>query len=264
MNIRPVVRLALPCDKAAVEALLRAGFGDEEGFLHAFFAHLWPQRLVLLSMAGRTPAAMAALIPCRVMPEGRGAHYLYALTTLPAFRGQGHARGLLRAAEARCGSVFLHAENAGLQGFYARQGWRYGLYALKTRLPAAAGPLPARATADAYFARRARILAAQPHILWQGAACDFAHDLLLDAGGGLYAAPDALLAVTERQNDTLYLGEALGAGAFAAAQALAHALGCREALIDTPCSSRAAGALPLGQYVGPPLAENLRLGFDFH
>ena len=264
MSIRPIVRLALPCDKPAVEALLRAGFGDEEGFLYAFFAHLWPSCPILLSVAGQAPVAMAALLPCRIMPEDRQTHYLYALTTLPAFRGQGHAHALLQAAQARCGSAFLHAADEDLQSFYARQGWQSCMYAQRQTLSGPPAPVPSRVNAKVYFRRREAILADQPHILWQGALCDFAHDLLLDAGGGLYAGPDSLLAVTECENGTLYLGEALGPGAPSAAQALANSLGCRQALVNLPCPPHASGAFPLCQYVGPAFPSVLHLGFDFH
>ena len=96
------VRLADPCDWPAAEAMLRAGFGDEDWFLHAFFDFVWQRCDTLLSLQDGVPAAMTALLPCQVYQPGQAslpALYLYALTTLPAHRGQGHARRLLQAAQ---------------------------------------------------------------------------------------------------------------------------------------------------------------------
>lgn len=76
--------------------MLRAGFGDEDWFLHAFFDFVWQRCDTLLSLQDGVPAAMTALLPCQVYQPGQAslpALYLYALTTLPAHRGQGMPGG---------------------------------------------------------------------------------------------------------------------------------------------------------------------------
>ena len=60
------VRLADPCDWPAAEAMLRAGFGDEDWFLRAFFDFVWQRCDTLLSLQDGVPAAMTALLPCQV------------------------------------------------------------------------------------------------------------------------------------------------------------------------------------------------------
>ena len=56
------VRLADPCDWPAAEAMLRAGFGDEDWFLRAFFDFVWQRCDTLLSLQDGVPAAMTALL----------------------------------------------------------------------------------------------------------------------------------------------------------------------------------------------------------
>ena len=65
------VRLADPCDWPAAEAMLRAGFGDEDWFLRAFFDFVWQRCDTLLSLQDGVPAAMTALLPCQVYQPGQ-------------------------------------------------------------------------------------------------------------------------------------------------------------------------------------------------
>ena len=255
------VRLADPCDWPAAEAMLRAGFGDEDWFLRAFFDFVWQRCDTLLSLQDGVPAAMTALLPCQVYQPGQAslpALYLYALTTLPAHRGQGHARQLLQAAQARCERVFLHAEDAPLHALYQRLGWQDAMRAQRRTLPAMSGSTPPAVEGPAYFAAREALLRDTPHIVWDENLCAFACRMLACEGGGLYADARAACAVTGMQDGCLMLCEALGDAS--AAQALAAQLGCGSLSALVPC---AQGELSLAQAIGAPLPAPLHLGFDF-
>lgn len=244
--------------------MLRSGFGDEEGFLCAFFAHVWQKCTVLLSVQDYVPAAMAALLPCRLQPLDQSALYLYALTTLPAYRHQGHARRLLDAAKARCSRVFLHAADEDLHALYAHLGWQDCMYARWKRFAAAPGDMPRSASASDYFAARERLLGHDAHILWQEPLCCFAHDMLLSYGGGLYLAKDAAFAVIDCRNRTLIVSEMLGENAPAYASALAHRLGLADVQALVACALPAPGAFALGQCAGEAFPSPLHFGFDFN
>ena len=255
------VRLADPCDWPAAEAMLRAGFGDEDWFLRAFFDFVWQRCDTLLSLQDGVPAAMTALLPCQVYQPGQAslpALYLYALTTLPAHRGQGHARRLLQTAQERCERVFLHAEDAPLHALYQRLGWQDAMRAQRRTLPAMPGSAPPAVDGPAYFAAREALLRNAPHIVWDENLCAFACRMLACEGGGLYADTRAACAVTGVQDDCLTLCEALGDAS--AAQALAAQLGCSSLSALIPS---AQGGTALAQAIGDPLPIPLHLGFDF-
>ena len=255
------VRLADPCDWPAAEAMLRAGFGDEDWFLRAFFDFVWLRCDTLLSLSDGVPAAMTALLPCRIHQPGMDslpALYLYALTTLPAFRGQGHARRLLHAAQERCTHVFLHAEDAALHSFYQQLGWQDAMLACRKSLPAESGIAPPPVDGAAYLAAREALLQNIPHIVWNEGLCAFADRMLACEGGGLYADARAACAVTGIQDGRLLLSEALGD--VCAAQALAAQLGCASLSALLPC---AQGDIVLAQSIGAPMPAPLHLGFDF-
>lgn len=268
MTDQSFVRLASPCDKSAVENLLRAGFGDEEEFLRAFFDHLYPNCETLLSVDDGCIAAMATLIPCQVIQPGstpRAALYLYSLTTLPAFRGRGHAQRLLNAAQEKCRSVFLHAADDSLFRMYASRGWRSMMHVCWQNEPAAKprSSIVPQSGHD-YLALREGLLQAAPHIAWNESTGRFLHDLLCGYGGGLYASNGAIAAVIDRTDDgCLYLAEALGKNAAQLARELAHMQSCKQSCILTPCTADAPGAFPYAQGVGDHIPDPIQLSFVF-
>lgn len=260
------VRLAIPADQARVEELLYAAFGDENGFLRAFFTRVWQRHAVTLSLEDDRAAAMAALFSCGIA-DGKGhtapALYLYALTTDQAYRRRGHARALLRDAAARCPTVFLHAADAGLQAIYALLGWQNALYARRERFessPSAPAPALRAVSAADYCAAREALLQNEAHIVWPVELLNFHRDMLPSLAGGLFAGEGAACAASGIEDGTLRLSEALGGGA---AQGAMRACGCARAFVLLPCAQSAPGAFPLAQAMGalPPMC---RMTFDFN
>lgn len=268
MTANGVMRLASPRDKSQVEHLLRTGFGDEEEFLRAFFDHLYGHCETILSMDEGNVAAMTALIPCKVSQPGQplqDALYLYSLTTLPAFRGRGHAQKLLDAARQKCSRVFLHAASDSLFRMYAARGWRSMMHAHWQEAPAASPAFPIiPQSGTQYLEKREQLLQSTPHIVWDEATGRFLHDLLCGYDGGLYAGEDAIAAVLERADDgALCLAEALGRNAAPLAQGLAHTHACEKARILTPCTADTPGAFPYAQGIGDEIPDPIQLSFVF-
>ena len=261
------VRLATPCDKPVIEHLLRTGFGDEEGFLRAFFEHVYPFCDTVVSLDNGQIAAMATLIPCDVVQKGaapQNALYLYSLTTLPEFRGRGHARLLLSAAQQKRSRVFLHAADDSLFGMYENLGWRPMMHAHYVDMPPAVPQTEfTEISGDDYFRLREAALCDTPHIRWNQNTCRFLHDMLSAYGGGLYAAHNAVIAVQEEKDGVLYLGEVFGKEAPRLAAEIALRYACDECRLLTPCTQDTPGAFPMAQGVGEKMPDVLQISFVF-
>ncbi len=261
------VRLATPGDKPVIEHLLRTGFGDEESFLCAFFEHVFPYCDTLLSLDNGAVAAMAALIPCEIIQKGQEnlpALYLYSLTTLPDYRGRGHAKALLAAAQEKCSRVFLHAADDSLFQMYGRLGWRPMMHACYTEMPPAIPQTVFQEiNGDEYYRLRELALKNAPHIRWNKHTCRFLHDMLTAYGGGLYLAHEAVIAVEEERDGILYLGEAFGREAPRLAAELSLRYACNTSYLLTPCTADTPGAFPMAQGVGAPIPDILQISFVF-
>lgn len=267
MTMLHTVRLASLADQSAVEKLLRTGFGDEECFLRAFFAHVFPYCDTLLSIDNGEIAAMATLIPCQIIQRGQEnlpALYLYSLTTLPEFRGRGHARAILSAAQEKCERVFLHAANDSLFAMYARLGWRPMMYARYIDMPSAIPQTVFQEMdGDEYYRIRELALKNAPHIRWNKHTCRFLKDMLSSYGGDLYIAHEAVIAVEEEREGTLYLGEAFGKEAPRLAAEIALRYACDHARLLVPCHPDDPGAFPMAQGTGGDIPEILQISFVF-
>lgn len=261
------VRLASPGDRPAVEKLLRAGFGDEEEFLCAFFDFLYPTCKTILATDGEEIAATATLIPCQVMLPGAPAQdalYLYSLTTLPAFRGRGHAQRLLDYAKGECERVFLHAADDSLFSMYAARGWRGMMHARWMELPAQEQAMTYHPrTGNDYRSLRAQYLKDKAYIEWHPETYRFLNDLLYFGLGGLFESENALVAVLNHEDSCLYVAEALGKDALGLSQHLAYLCHCERVKILMPCTADAPGAFPYAQGVGASIPDPIHLSFVF-
>ena len=267
MTANHSVRLASPADQPVVEKLLRAGFGDEECYLRAFFEHVFPHCDTLLSLDSGEIAAMAALIPCEIVQKGQEtlpALYLYSLCTLPEYRGRGHARTLLEEAGKRCERVFLHAANDSLFAMYARLGWRPMMYARYVDMPPAIPQTEFQEMdGDEYFRIRELALKNAPHIRWNKHTCRFLKDMLSAYGGDLFIAHEAVLAVEEERDGMLYLGEAFGKEAPRLAAEIALRYSCSNCRLLVPCHPDDPGAFPMAQGIGKEIPDILQISFVF-
>lgn len=257
------IRLALPQEWTQIDKLIRNGFGDDEPFLRAYFDHIWQKYPTFVSLSGDQPVAMTILLPCRIMPQNEEAAYLYALTTHPNHRSQGHAKALLQAAHQHNERLFLHAASPSLHGFYARLGWQDCLWTQKVDLPAEQGSAPHEIPVEQASEIRSKLLHDIPHLDWPIGLQRFFGEQI-GKSSACYSDGSCLITVMDARQDTLYASELLGAGVQKAAQALAHAFGCSQLEYLSPCLSELPGAYPHFQYFGAAFPEHAAWQYDFN
>ncbi len=76
-------------------------FQDDAAFVRFYLDHCLKEDTMLLYMVQGKPVAMASFLPMCIQhgEEKLPARYVYAVATLPAYRGRGYARSLLNAAK---------------------------------------------------------------------------------------------------------------------------------------------------------------------
>ena len=257
------IRLALPQEWTQIDKLVRHGFGDDEPFLRAYFDHIWQKYPTLVSLSGNQPVAMTILLPCRVMPQNEEATYLYALTTHPNHRSQGHAKALLQAAHQLHKRLFLHAASPSLHEFYARLGWRDCMWMQKKLLPADEGNAPQEIPVEQATEIRTQLLHDTPRLDWPPELQNFFGEQV-GKSSACYSDGSCLVTVMDARQGTLYISELLGTNAEKKAQALAHALGCSQLEYLSPCSSELPGAYPHFQYFGAAFPEQISWQYDLN
>ena len=91
------IRLASKGDIPALKNMWKTCFGDEEEAVHAFFAGAYrDNQTTLVYFTQEKPAAMLSMIPAvfnSPLGQCKGT-YVYAVATLPAYRGKGYMRKL--------------------------------------------------------------------------------------------------------------------------------------------------------------------------
>lgn len=99
-------------------------FGDDEAFILSYLDSLMTDDNMLVYFAGDKPVAMASFLPIRIhqgddILEGR---YVYAVATLPDYRGQGYAAKILSTAkEIWQQPLLLSPAEDSLYGYYQKQ-----------------------------------------------------------------------------------------------------------------------------------------------
>ncbi len=129
------VRLSRPEDMAALKEVWSASFPGDEAFSEWFLKCVYAPENVLVYEDGGRAAAMLHLRPVTLRAGGEAltAAYVYAVATLPSFRGKGVAAALLGGAEdlsrARGASyLMLVPQSESLFEYYRRQGFETAFF----------------------------------------------------------------------------------------------------------------------------------------
>lgn len=242
-----VCRPAASADLPALKALWQACFGDPEETVDVFLAHAEGATPFAAEREGEIVSALWALSCAH---NGAPAAYLYAVGTLPAYRGEGLATSLLiyamRALEERGVSRFwLYPADAALYALYRPLGFEAAAPAHRLTLPAAPGkvalcPLSSREAA----ARRTALLHGKDAVAWDAAALARAAAL---EGGTWYGVGEGLALLCPEET-VLRVPEWLAPDP-ALAAAVAAALGFSEVEVTFPARPGVGAPLP------PPLAK---------
>ena len=127
-------------------------FGDEESYVRFFWENCFPFCRGLVWEEDGQAVSMLFLLPCALVRKRLRlpAEYVYAVATLPEYRGRGYAAALAREAERIArgegrSALCLRPADEGLYGYYAKLGYvkafakyeradRWGYFALDHRL----------------------------------------------------------------------------------------------------------------------------------
>jgi ribosomal protein S18 acetylase RimI-like enzyme len=111
-------------------AVWQACFGDEESYVRFFWEHCFPLCRGLAWEEGGRLVSMLFLLPCALVRKSLRlpAEYVYAVATLPEYRGRGCAAALTRHAAALAkaegkSALCLRPADEGLYGYYAKLGF---------------------------------------------------------------------------------------------------------------------------------------------
>lgn len=190
-----MIRMAVPEDRASLRELWYQVFKDSYPLLDTFLRDLPQTGFAAVAETGGRPVSMAFILFGVSYRELSGA-YLYAVATLPAYRG----RGLSRSVQSFCRA---EAQHRGVS-FLSTSPSEPSLYPWYRRtlnlLPACtfstkAWPVPAGAasgfprglcSATAYGEKREELLAEMPHVSFSIPYLSVQQHLCESLGGGFY------------------------------------------------------------------------------
>lgn len=124
------VRLAREGDVGAIRQIWRASFPGDEAFCDWYLKSVFRPENALVWTQDAQPRGMLHLVPARVAAGDRvvSCAYVYAVATLPPWRGRGVAAALLEEAQALslgrgASLLMLVPQSEGLFEYYRRQGF---------------------------------------------------------------------------------------------------------------------------------------------
>jgi ribosomal protein S18 acetylase RimI-like enzyme len=217
----PTVRLAEPRDREALIEVWRVCFGDDAREITQFFEHFGEKLVSVTAEIDGVPAGAGHLFPAGslIIPPRRKVPcaMIYAVGTLPEYRGRGVGGSVTRALTERggragYGAIALSPAEDGLFAFYEEKAsFHTVFYAEDAREQGDFIPVPV--VPAEYRALRERILRGALHIDFDERALAY-QQLLCRASGGFLAALErdnetAGCAVTEagRYKELLLIGE---------------------------------------------------------
>ena len=263
---------ARSADLPALTSLWQTCFGDSKESIQEFWSCLFPHIRVCVAREGKKICAMCCILPVSLVDdcgETYQAAYLYALGTAPAMRKRGLGSSLLEYANKslrREGIPFslLVPSEPSLFTFYEKLGYRTAFYQKEDTIPA--GERQAQVTpmnADSYSNLRQLMLYGS-FVSYSTELLNYQMQLGKGSKAGLFRIElDHCLccAAAEKRGDTLLIKELLPSEPEAAA-ALAHQLGCQQAVMRSEGTDHPFGMIKALGEVPPPENAYLGLAFD--
>lgn len=131
-------------DTDAIKHIWQVCFGDDREYIELYLENRFQTENMLVIHEDGKPVSMLSLLPVTVTIGGErhAARYVYAVATLPEYRGKGYASKLIQYAFDKYGEpLILQPENESLQRYYEQLGfdevfrqspcWVYNAYAEK-------------------------------------------------------------------------------------------------------------------------------------
>lgn len=101
-------------------------FGDDEAYIALYFDNRFERENMCVIYQDNRPVSMASLLPVHVTIDGKKeqARYVYAVATLPEYRGKGYASEIIKyVAEKYREPLILQPADRDLQEYYERLGF---------------------------------------------------------------------------------------------------------------------------------------------
>lgn len=176
----PAPRPSRAGEEPALRAVWKTVFGDSDAFLDAFFRLVYRPGMAAVAEAEGRIVSAAYAVPLQ------NAVYLYAVATLPAFRGRGLGEAVTMAAAGGRPAYLCPAETS-LRDWYAR---RMGARTVSYRPVWTAAPARRAMTPEEYNAARETLLRDVPHAVYSLPVLElFAAD-----GGGFFETENGVCA----------------------------------------------------------------------
>ena len=242
------------CEMPVLRQIWQTVFGEDDISADIFFSHYFDPELCVVADHAGVPAAAGYLFPagklvCGGQEHGIQCAMIYALATLPEYRGHGFgsaiSRELIRAGhEKGIHAVVLHPSSDSLFEYYSsRTSLRDCFYVCEQKFSVAPSGKPSKLSeidAEQYAALRKKLLADIPHIEMNLSALNYQQMLCRRLGGGLFAIdiPDgpACATVETSLGGTVWIKELLtpvGSEALAISS-IAAAYPAKEYIVRTP------------------------------
>ncbi len=113
-------------DVDSIKRIWQTCFGDSEDYVRFYLAHRFEvENMLVIHQDGR-PVSMASFLPVLLKrgQEWIPARYVYAVGTLPEYRGRGYAARILQYASEKYGEpLLLQPSEEGLEAYYRRLGF---------------------------------------------------------------------------------------------------------------------------------------------
>ena len=195
------LRLARLSDRKALQDIWRAVFGDTDDEIDTFLKFYFDPQMTVIATSDGIPAAIGFILPSGHFCDSGGSvpcGMIYAVATLPEFRGRGIGASIVRelisiGRSAGIGAIVLHPAEDSLFEYYSdRSGlktWFYMSERKYTRSPPGAKAIGLTPVADnEYRAVREKLLSGIPHIEFDSRALSYQAELCHRCGGGLFSA----------------------------------------------------------------------------
>lgn len=249
-------------DIPALRVLWQTAFGDSEDYMDFYFSRRFlPERTAVWREDG-LPVAMATVMDVTIGDERGG--YLYAVATLPPFRGRGLMRRLIGFIEQdvrQRGGTFccLVPAEASLYDLYARLGYTADFVRYEKWMTA--GEITAdRVLTPCEFSRFAEkrsafLTSVLPSVSHSNDGLRYVYDELFFSGGGVVSYEDGRhYAAWSRQDDHLCVWEDSGAAPEQTAAVLMQQTGIGKARVFSafPREGFVCCAAGMGKYLPDP------------
>ena len=182
-------------DETAIRDIWKQSFGDADDYISFYLDHRMTEENMLIIKQDGKAVSMASFLPVQYLHEGSyiDACYVYAVATLPEYRGQGYARKIMEYARALYEqplllapaeeSLITYYEKIGFQSAFprTRQQLTSGVQALEIQEESAF--CMEEVTAAEYAKIRDNKCAREGYVRWDEQAVQYAMELCANGGG---------------------------------------------------------------------------------